>query len=240
MAARECVLRPRRMSVFALLVDFRNSGNREAMSASLTWACAADCGAGVGDHMDEQALTDSPVNGPAACHRHPDSRSLHAARRTKGDDHLHPRARMSLLPPSTNQLYAGPLASVWFLGLYGLLQLGTGCVHYLLPDGGAGLIAGLDLTTNKHVIVGVFAWMGALQIAYGLGIVAVAFWYRPLAPLFLGLGLVERILMSVAAWATKPGPTGHHPPEHYASLLLIPVLVVFLVMATTSRSGMAE
>jgi thiol:disulfide interchange protein len=102
------------------------------------------------------------------------------------------------------------------------------------------VIAGLDLTANKHTIIGVFAWMGALQIAYGLGIVAVAFWYRPLVPLFLGLGLLERLLMSVAAWVTKPSPTGHHPPEHYASLLLIPVLAVFLAMATRSRSGLVS
>jgi hypothetical protein len=55
--------------------------------------------------------------------------------------------------------------------------------------------------------------MGALQIAYGLGILAVACWYRPFVPLFLGHGLVERILVSVAAWVTKPSPTGHHLPE---------------------------
>ena len=51
---------------------------------------------------------------------------------------------------------------------------------------------------------------------------------RPLVPLFLGLGLAERTLMSIAAWVTKPSPTGHHPPEHYASLFLVPVLAVFL------------
>ena len=48
---------------------------------------------------------------------------------------------MSLLPPSTNDLSRGSLASVWFLGLYGLLELGTGRIHYLLPDGGAGLVS---------------------------------------------------------------------------------------------------
>ena len=144
---------------------------------------------------------------------------------------------MSLLPPSTNHLYRGSLASVWFLGLYSLLELGTGLIHFFLPDGGAGVIAGLDLTANKHVIIGVIAWMGALQIAYGLGIIVVACWYRPLVPLFLGLGLLERLLMSVAAWVTKPSPTGHHPPQHYAILLLVPVLAVFLAMAIKSRSG---
>ena len=143
---------------------------------------------------------------------------------------------MSLLPPSMNHLYRGSLASVWFLGLYGLLELITGLIHFFLPDGGAGVIAGLDLTANKHTIIGAFAWMGALQITYGLGILAVASWYRPLEPLFLGLGLLERILMSVAAWVTKPSPTGHHPPEHYASLLLMPVLAAFLAMAIRSCS----
>lgn len=129
---------------------------------------------------------------------------------------------------------------VWFLGLYGLLELIPGLIHFLLPDGGAGVIAGLDLTHNTHTIIGVFAWMGALQIVYGLGILAVALWYRPLVPLFLGLGLAERTLMSVAAWVTKPSPTGHHPPEHYASLFLIPVLAVFLAMSTRSRAGRAN
>jgi hypothetical protein len=78
------------------------------------------------------------------------------------------------------------------------------------------------------------------QVAYGLGILAVACWYRPLVPMFLGLGLIERILMSVAAWVTKPSPTGHHPPEHYASLLLIPVLAVFLALAIRGRSQSGE
>lgn len=147
---------------------------------------------------------------------------------------------MNILPPSTNHLYRGSLASVWFLGLYGLLELIPGSIHYLLPDGGAGVIAGLNLTSNKHTIIGVFAWMGALQIAYGLGILAVAFWYRPLVPTFLGLGLLEKILMSVAAWVTKPSPTGHHPPGHYGSLLLVPVLAVFLAMAMKPSSRPAD
>ena len=34
---------------------------------------------------------------------------------------------MSLFSPSTNRLYRGSLASIWLLGLYGLLELGTGC-----------------------------------------------------------------------------------------------------------------
>lgn len=135
--------------------------------------------------------------------------------------------------------------SVWFLGVYGLLELVTGCVHFFLPDGGAGTIAGLDLTAHKDLVVGVFAWMGSLQIAYGFGILAVARWYRSLVPPFLSLGLLERVLMSVAAWVTKPGATGHHPPEHFASLALCPLLAVFLAASLAGpgqrrRSGTAD
>ena len=63
---------------------------------------------------------------------------------------------------------------------------------------------------------------------------------QPLVPLFLTLALLERTLMALAAWVTKPSPTDHHPPEHYASLLLVPVLAVFLAMATRSRSGRVD
>ena len=45
---------------------------------------------------------------------------------------------MSLRPPTANHRSRGSLANVWFLGLFSLLELGTGCVHDRLPDGGAG------------------------------------------------------------------------------------------------------
>jgi len=64
---------------------------------------------------------------------------------------------MSLLPPSMNRLLRGSLASVWFRYLNGLLEPATDCVHDFLPESGAGVIAGLDLTSNRHTIIGVFA-----------------------------------------------------------------------------------
>jgi len=143
---------------------------------------------------------------------------------------------MSFLPPSMNHLYRGSPASAWFLSLYGVLELGPGLMHFLLPDGGAQTIAGLALTDNEHVVIGTFAWMGALQIAHGLALLAIAAWYRPLVPLFLSLALAERVLMAVAAWVTKASPAGHHPPEHYASLMLVPLLAVFLALSVRAQS----
>ena len=143
-----------------------------------------------------------------------------------------------MTPPSPiHRTSSAATAAAWFLGLYGLLEFVPGLVHFLLPDGGARVIAGLDLAHHGHVIIGVFAWVGAVQIAHGLGLLAVAAWCRPLVPVFLALALLERLLMSVAAWVTKPSPTGHHPPEHYASPLLVPLLALFLALAIRGRHG---
>lgn len=134
----------------------------------------------------------------------------------------------------------GSIVAAWALGLYGLLEIVPGCIHFLLPDGGAGVIAGLDLTHNRHTVIGTVAWMGSLQIAHGIGLMAIAWRYRELVPLFLGLALLERVLISLAAWVTKPNPVGHHPPGHYGSLILVPVLAAVLALSLRTRTRNAD
>ncbi len=135
------------------------------------------------------------------------------------------------LAPGIGETYRGSRASAWFLVLLGLSSVIPGCIHYFLPDGGAGVIAGLDMGAQRATIIGVFAWMGATQIAYGLAQLAVAFSYRSLTPLFLMLALIERSLAAIAAWVTKASPSGHHPPENYVVLLLMPLIALFLVLS---------
>jgi hypothetical protein len=45
--------------------------------------------------------------------------------------------------------------------------------------------------------------------------------YRPLVPLFLALVMLERGLMAWDGWLGKASLTGHHPPEHYASVAAV-------------------
>jgi len=138
---------------------------------------------------------------------------------------------MALLPETTNAAYRGSVWSAMYLGLTGLLTVGPGCIHYFLPDGGAGVIAGLDLSGDRAAIVGVFAWEGASQIAMGIAQLLVALRYRTLVPLFLLLELVETALDAVAFWITKAPPTGHHPPENYKVLITLPLLAIFLALS---------
>lgn len=109
-------------------------------------------------------------------------------------------------------------------------------IHSFLPDGGAASIAGLDLGDRRDLVVGVFAWQGATQIAFGLAMLAAAVRYRSLTPLMLLLLLLERGLMALQGWWLRAPPSGHHPPEHYASLVSAGLALVFLALSLRTRA----
>ncbi len=134
-----------------------------------------------------------------------------------------------LLPPSTNDQYRGAPLAARFLILLGVAWVGPGLIHMVLPDGGAGVIAGIDLGSNPRALIGAFAWAGATQFVHGLTMIAVGIRYRSLVPLLLALSLAERMLLALFGWVLKAPPIGaHHPPEHYGSLVLIPIIMLFL------------
>ena len=143
------------------------------------------------------------------------------------------------LPPSTNINYRGSRYSAWFLALYGIFWIVPGIIHSFLPDGGAGTIAGLDLSHNPTLIFGMFAWAGATQIAHGIVTLMVALRYRALVPLFLFVSFIERLLLSWSGWIKHVPVSGHHPPEHYVSLVLLPVILLFLSLSIR-RSRLTE
>ena len=138
---------------------------------------------------------------------------------------------MSLLPPSTNDAYRGHPAAPLFLLLAAVLTLVPALIHSFLPDGGAGVIAGLDMGDRRDLVISVFRWEGATQLAFGLGLLAVALRYRSLTPLFLVLVLVERSLMALHGWVLSPPASGHHPPEHYGSVAAVALGAVFLALS---------
>jgi hypothetical protein len=145
---------------------------------------------------------------------------------------------MRLLPPSTNADYRGARSAAWVLGLLAVLTLAPGLIHSFLPDGGARVIAGLDMGDRADLVRSVFAWEGATQIALGLAMLAVALRYRPLTPLFLALVVVERGLMSLQGWVLLAPANGHHPPEHYASPVAVLVAALFLALSLrTAKAG---
>jgi hypothetical protein len=146
---------------------------------------------------------------------------------------------MALFPPSTNRDYRGATVSAWFLMLVGLLEFVPGCIHFFLPDGGAGVIAGLDLTTRGSTIISVFAWFGAIQIPFALLLFVIGLRYRTLVPLALLAVITARGLMAIDGWFLKGAASGHHPPEHFASPVAVALALVFLLLALRQRPAPA-
>jgi len=138
-------------------------------------------------------------------------------------------------PPSTNADYHGRPLAAWFLTLVSLGTIVPGGIHVFLPDGGAGVIAGIDLTQGGKTIIAVFAWAGATQMVWGLSMLAVSLAYRSLVPLFLFLILVERSIIAVNQWVLKSTGTGHQPPEAYVTLLALPLVALMLGLALAKR-----
>ena len=143
--------------------------------------------------------------------------------------------RTRLLPPSTNSQYRGSLLSAHFLALLSVLTIVPGCIHTFLPDGGAGVIAGLDLGPCGGVIIALFAWAGATQIVFGITMLLASTRYRTLVPLVLALVVLERGLHALNAWVFKHASVGHRPPEHYAVLVGLPLIMLALALSFRDR-----
>lgn len=138
---------------------------------------------------------------------------------------------MALFPPSTNADYRGAKMSAWFLMLVGVAEFVPGCIHYFLPDGGAGVIGGVDLSTRRDTIITIFAWFGALQIPFAMLLFIIGLRYRTLVPLGLAAVIIARTLMAYDGWFGKGAQTAHHPPEHYGSPIAAVLALVFLLLA---------
>lgn len=142
---------------------------------------------------------------------------------------------MAFLPPSTNADYRGARVSAWFLALAGVLTVGPGLVHSFLPDGGMTTIAGLKAGAAAPAMLGVFRWEGATQLALGLGMLAVAWRYRTLTPLFLALLALETGLSALEVWVLAPPPPGHRPPENWGVAATAPLALLFLALSLRPR-----
>ena len=147
---------------------------------------------------------------------------------------------MALLPPSTNPDYSGSRFAAWFLTLSGVMNIVPGMIHYFLPDGGAGVIAHVDLSTRADVIIAAFAWYGSIQIPFGILMLIVSLRYRSFVPLVLLLTILMHALSGFAAWFWKSAMGHHHPPGHYGSIVWTVLGVVFLILSLRPQPAQSE
>lgn len=115
------------------------------------------------------------------------------------------------------------------LGLFALMNLARGGVHAFSPDGGAGTIAGLDLSTSANTIIPLFALIGVNQIVIGLFEAYLLAARRDLIVLGLGLQalLTAGAVVNLHFWRPLPVEV----PGEIFNMILLPIIVIAWLLA---------
>jgi hypothetical protein len=120
-----------------------------------------------------------------------------------------------LLPATADNTIRGSKLPYYILILVAGIGTVRSLIHIFAPDGGAGSIAGMDLTVSGAAeVIFAFALWGSAQLIYALLHWVVIFRYRALVPLMWGLQLLET-LGRMLVGRLKPVTLAHTPPGAY-------------------------
>ena len=137
----------------------------------------------------------------------------------------------STILPQPNNNYSGSKISLYYLVLLSCMFTFRGVVHYFVPDGGSGIIAGIPLETYpegavQSIITG-FGVYGIYHLMEAVLAWLTIFRWRALIPIFLLFVGINQ-LMGIILLTMKPLPV--IPPGQIGVYLLFPItLVAFLL-----------
>jgi hypothetical protein len=146
-----------------------------------------------------------------------------------------------LLPTQADQTIRGsklPLYLFIFIALIGTVR---SLIHIFSPDGGAGSIAGMDLTvSDADDVIFAFALWGSAQLIYALIQWLVILRYRSLVPFMWGVQLLET-LGHMLVGRLKPVTFAHTPPGAYENYIYLVLAVLMLMLSIwSSRKSAAQ
>jgi hypothetical protein len=136
-----------------------------------------------------------------------------------------------LLPPVVDNTIRGMKFPVYLFMLIAIVSTVRSCIHILAPDGGAGSIAGMDLSVaGAPAIIFSFALWGSAQLIYAFVQLAVAFRYHSLVPFMYLLLFIEASLRMLVGHI-KPVTFSHTPPGAYGNYVILPLAALMLVLS---------
>ena len=139
-----------------------------------------------------------------------------------------------LLPAKVDNTIRGSKLPFYIFALYVIVSSVRSGIHLLAPDGGAGSIAGMDLSVaGADGIVLAFALWGSSQLLFAIVQLAVAFRYRSLVPAMY-LMLVLETLLRMLVGRMKPVTFAHTPPGATGSYLILPLALAMLALSLWS------
>lgn len=143
-----------------------------------------------------------------------------------------------LFPTTADNTIRGTRIPWYFLILVAVVSVVRSCIHIFAPDGGAGSIAGMDLSVpGADGIIFAFALWGSSQLLMALVQLLVVFRYRSLVP-FMWLIVALEVLLRELVGRLKPVTFAHTPPGAIGNQVLLPLALVMLVW--TLWSGLRD
>jgi hypothetical protein len=146
----------------------------------------------------------------------------------------------TVLPAKADNTIRGMKLPVYVFALIAIISTVRSLIHLLAPDGGAGSIAGMDLSVaGANGIIFAFALWGSAQLIYALIQLIVVFRYRSLVPLMYVLLILE-ILLREFVGHTKPVTFAHTPPDAIGDYISLPLAVFMLALSLWSARRQVE
>lgn len=140
----------------------------------------------------------------------------------------------TLLPSSVDNTIRGTRIPFYIFALYAIVSAVRSCIHLLSPDGGAGTIAGMDLSvTGADGIIFAFALWGSSQLLFAIIQLLVVFRYKSLVP-FMYLMLILEVLLRELVGKMKPVTFAHTPPGAIGNQIILPLAALMLVLSLWS------
>ena len=143
----------------------------------------------------------------------------------------------SALFPINRTEYRGTTISFWFTVLLTVVTTARSLAHMFLPDGGAGVIAGLDTSVaGGDNLIAIFAQWGLEQLLLSFVAWVIIWRYRHLIPFALLLQLLDwggRIGIGLM----KPVVVDNPPPGEIGSYIALPLVAIALWFALPRKSA---
>lgn len=137
-----------------------------------------------------------------------------------------------IFPKTADNNYTGSKIALYMFMLLSFISMGRSLVHFLAPDGGAGSIAGIDLSQGAENVIFAFGLWGLSQVLYAFIQILVAFRYRNLIPLFYIILLIETIGRMVVGAMKSPILLNGAPPGGIANYILLPLCIIMIFLST--------
>jgi hypothetical protein len=139
-----------------------------------------------------------------------------------------------LLPVKVDNTIRGWKFPFYVFILIAIISTVRSFIHLSSPDGGAGSIAGMDLSVaGASGIIFAFALWGSSQLLMSIIQLLVVFRYRSLIP-FMYLMFILEILLRELVGRMKPVTFAHTPPGAIGNQIMLPLAILMLALSLWS------